>query len=204
MRTMQEFYDYVVKIPPYDLSNNTRGFNRPNTNCAYSCHSAHIPILRYIASQCEHVTEFGLREGFSTAALSVGLGENNSSKRELHSYDIIYQQIHSTLQGLTFPCSWQFHLGDVANSNWHISETDFLYVDDLHTYNQVKTELDIHGRYVKRFLGFHDVFSQGINSLDRPGEEGINRAICEYTSANGFKSIYYVEFNHGLWIFERK
>lgn len=197
--TLEDFYRDAHNQPPFDLMTNPLGFNRPHVD-GRSEQSAHMPLLKYFASQCNHVTEFGLREGFTTAALALGL---NSEAKTLISYDITRHPIHNRFANFKFPCKWQFIIKDITSPGWQIEPTDFLFVDDLHTFNQVQTELLQHGSKVKRFLGFHDTYSQGPQSLDMPGQEGIIRAIKEYTSSNGWKLIYKVDFNHGLELYER-
>jgi hypothetical protein len=39
--------------------------------------------------------------------------------------------------------------------------------------------------------------------LDIPGEEGISRAIEEFIQVNPWRSIYKVDFNHGLLVLQR-
>lgn len=194
--TLEEFYSIAVANPPFDLGHNPVGFPERGG----SEQSAHLPLLRFLASQCEHVTEFGLREGYTTAALTLGLANQNC---KLVSYDISVHPIHKLFNSIDWPCHWQFVLKDIVSPGWQIEETDFLFVDDLHTYKQVKAELAQHGGQVRKYLAFHDTYSQGAVSLDVERETGIKPAIDEYTAAHGWKLVYKVNFNHGLEVYAR-
>lgn len=196
--TIQEFYDKAILNPPFDLPNNPIGF-KGVSSVNKSDISAHLPLLKYFASQCNHITEFGMREGNSTAAFIMGL---NSVHKKLVSYDFMRHKIHHMGIFQNLPCQWEFRQMDIVSPGWEIDYTDFLFVDDLHTYAQVRDELKQHGHKVKTYLGFHDTWSQGVTSLDRGGEEGIVRAIEEYTY-NKFTLIYETLFNHGLRIYKR-
>jgi hypothetical protein len=49
---------------------------------------------------------------------------------------------------------FQFKLGNTLEIE--IEETDLLFLDTDHTYNQVKGELSLHGNKSKKFIVFHD------------------------------------------------
>src|SRR6187402_2806070 len=177
LMTLQEFYDKAVNSPPFDLPTNKLGFARQHQD-GYSEQSAHLPLLKFIASQCASVAEFGMREGFTTSALALGLGANGV----LHSYDFVRHSINDYFDQVEWPCQRHFTIKDIVQPGWEIPEVDFLFVDDLHTYDQVRKELKQHGHKAKKYLGFHDTYSQGEKSLDIIGAAGILPAIHEYTT----------------------
>lgn len=178
---------------PYDLKNNPFGFKYEN-GCDIS---AHLPFLEFIASQCNHVTEFGTRECYSTVAFLAGC------KGKVVSYDIKSYPAIIELKYYELPCLWEFKQQSTIDPELKIEETDFLFIDSLHTYDQVKQELK-QAKYVKKFLGFHDTFSQGEMSLDMPGTKGIIPALVEFLNENhDWKVVYHVIFNHGLTLLQR-
>jgi hypothetical protein len=195
----QQFKELRYSIPAGDCPWNPMGFNNDYTEGKYSEMSAHLPLLQYFASQCDVVTEFGTRNANSTCAFLAG------ARKKVVSYDI--QPTPSVIELLTMkdlPCEWEFFSTNTLDPNLYIEDTDFLFIDTLHTYAQVKGELSKHGDKVNKWIGFHDVYSQGMGSLDIPGQEGINRAIKEFMDEKGeWKPIYQVPFNHGLLIIER-
>lgn len=175
---------------PYDLSHNNFGFKHTNGSDI----SAHLPFLEFLARQCNHITEFGARYCYSTCAFIKGC------RGKVVSYDIQNYPPIEELKNMKLPCKWEFIQADTSKLE-SIEETDLLFIDTLHTYNQVKKEL-LHVNKVKKYLGFHDTYSQGKFSLDVPNEPGIIQAILELPPE--WKLVYNVDFNHGLSIYQRE
>jgi hypothetical protein len=190
-QALLDFYNERLHKVPYDFNDNRYGFKATNGSDI----SAHMSLLYFLARQCDSVTEFGTRECYSTSAFLLGCDN-------VTSYDInIYNDI-ITLQKIV--PQWKFIQQDTTDPDFKIEPTDFLFIDSLHTYTQVKLELR-QAAYVKRWLGFHDTYSQGTKSLDVPGEEGIVLAINEFLAENdNWEVVYSVPFNHGLTILEKK
>jgi hypothetical protein len=219
----EEFLDYSLHLTPTDLSDNPHGFrgneeavkfleNLPETHRdryyqnrlqemkgrAESGQVAHLPLLMFFARQCNHVTEFGMREGFSSAALA------SSVRSKLVSYDICITGGVNLFRSFTkLPCKWEFVQADVTDPFLVIEPTDLLYIDDLHTERQVRTELLQHYDRVRKWIAFHDTYSQGERSLDVPGEPGIRNAIVNFCQKYNWKKIYECKFNHGFTVIER-
>jgi len=190
----QQFKQNRYQSIPYDFPHNMFGFKQTNGSDI----SAHLPLLEFVARQCNTVTEFGTRECYSTVALLAGC------KEKVTSYDINTYSDILELKHLDLPCEWEFIQQDTSEENFKINQTDFLFIDSLHTYNQVKSELR-QAKYVNKYIGFHDVYSHGQKSLDIPGEMGIIPAINEFLRENQeWVIVYEVIFNHGLLIIERK
>lgn len=193
MNNLLEFYSQRVSQQPYDFTNNPFGFKNTNGSDI----SAHMPLLSFIAKDCQHITEFGTRECYSTAAFLL------RCPGKVVSYDInIYQDI-LTLQQIVSKEKWQFIQKNTLDPDLEIEQTDFLFIDSLHTYKQVKGELK-QSKFVNKYIGFHDTFSQGQESLDIPNTKGINFAINEFLEENTeWTVVYEVFFNHGLVILEK-
>lgn len=153
----------------------------------------HLCTLRILARTCHHITEFGVRTGNSTTAFLAGLNPFG----ELHSYDIEAPKF-------TPPSDkthrWFFHRADTGKLD-DITQTDLLFIDTLHTYDQVKAELR-HGNRASKWLVFHDTELFGVNGeLNQPG---INAAIQEFQIANPhWKTFAACRHNNGLLILER-
>ena len=116
----------------------------------------HLPILRHYASNCKHITEMGVRGVVSTIALAI------SKPDVLLSIDLYHPMnwnCGSNLDYVKEYCSknkidFKFILGSTLEME--IEETDFLFIDTLHTYEQLKSELSLHGNKAKKYIGLHD------------------------------------------------
>ena len=158
----------------------------------------HLPTLEKFAQNCDHITEFGLRDGNSTIAFIAGC------KGEVHSYDINERSSAiKLLNNIQLPCKWFYHKGNTG-TDLNIEETDFLFIDTWHTYQHVTNELKYNGRKAKKYLGFHDTAIFATKG-ESGCQIGINKAIMEFINQypNEYKLIYQTTKNNGLWIFEK-
>lgn len=193
--------------PPWDHATNPIGFPPEKMNgneSASSDISAHLPFLEYLATNCKHITEFGTRGCFSTSAFLSG----SSCTGKVKSYDLHWNKdidyLYSLNEEKKLPCKWFFEQGDTLKVK-PIEETDLLFIDTLHTYEQVIGELNRHAGNVKKYLVFHDtsIYSQGTVSVDRPNEDGILRAVNQFIEKRPeWEEVYRVEYNHGLLVLE--
>jgi len=159
----------------------------------------HLPLLSMLASQCIHVTEFGVRTGCSTLAFLHGL---RTKRATLRSYDINdHFGVYATMRPHT-TTDWVFTCGSTLEIP-PIEPTDLLFVDTLHRYSQVQGELELHGDSVRRWIAFHDTETFGTVGDDgRRG--GINEAISEWMAARPeWRVVYRTHRNNGLTVIER-
>lgn len=148
----------------------------------------HVETLRALASECETVTEMGFRSGVSAVAMLSG------RPKRMVSYDIsdnwcgvAYQDIVADL-AIGARLDWKFVLGDVLRLD--IEETEMLFIDTLHTKNQLAAELRRHSSKAKKYMVFHDVVTFGRSGEDgSPG--GLMDAIEEflYPASSSFDSL---------------
>lgn len=139
----------------------------------------HLPTLKRYSEECEHITEMGVRNIVSTWAFLMG------NPKKLISYDINpidENSVLSVIEGMDI--EYKFILGDTTKCN--IEETDFLFIDTLHNYNQMKSELTLHGNKVRKYIGFHDttLFEFNGESYNGSSESGIWLAIEEFMNEN--------------------
>lgn len=156
---------------------------------------AYMHILALLASDCEHVTEFGVNTGNSTCAFLYGL---NVRGGRLVSYDLDQTAFTKPADA---KAEWQFWRGDTRTIQ-PIEETDMLFIDTRHTYRQVRDELRFSVR-VRKWLVFHDTTIN--ETVGEHGEGGIWQAIEEFLQANPVWEIG-VRFHDkfGLTILRRK
>jgi hypothetical protein len=79
---------------------------------------------------------------------------------------------------------------------------NFLFVDSLHVYEQVKEELRLHADKARKYIGFHDTTSYEFNG--EFGGKGIWPAIQEFIDSHSeWKMIERRYNNNGLTILQR-
>ena len=160
----------------------------------------HLPTLKRYAEECDHVTEMGVRWVVSTFAFMMGKPKKLISididpieKYKIKTSDLV-------LLAKTAGVEFEFILGDTTKIE--IEETDFLFIDTLHTYNQLKKELFLHSNKAKKYIGFHDTttFAQ----VGEYKEKGLWPAIEEFLNDNPEWVIAEkFENNNGLTILKR-
>jgi hypothetical protein len=147
----------------------------------------HLPTLKMYAEKCEHITEMGFRTGVSCVALLAG------RPKKMISYDILDNWMgirHQDRVKTQVPAGtdWDFIVADTRTLI--MEETDFLFIDTLHDFEQLKIELARHAGRVRKYIGFHDIVSFG-----RRGESGGNKGLMDaieeflYPSKSSFDSM---------------
>lgn len=165
----------------------------------------HLPLLKEIGMLCEHITEFGVRNVVSTYAFL------EATPKTLVCYDIKSSpQITAALKlAKEMGVELKYKIIDVLKAN--IAETDFLFIDTLHDYAQLKKELELHAPKVRKFIGFHDVTYFGLKdeSKNEEPKQGLIPAILEFLQDHPEWSVYkYIwggnpKWNNGCLILKR-
>jgi glycosyltransferase involved in cell wall biosynthesis len=151
----------------------------------------HMGTLKKYASLSAQVTELGTRDGVSTRALRAGC--NNVTTVDVDSPPAKFRQYAD-----------QFGVAVVVSNSLTVNPSwcDMLFMDTLHTANQVGRELDHHGDFVRRFIAIHDTNTFGERGQD--GGPGINSAIYGWLGRHKDWSIREKHsHNNGLTILER-
>lgn len=163
----------------------------------------HMIMLNEYANKCESVTEFGVFDWNTTWAFV------NSNINKLRCYDGKirgrfdrpnggYQDLQDTCQakGIDF----KFMMEDTRKCDFE--ETDMLFIDTWHTYDQVRQELQ-HSSKVRKYIAFHDVVLYGkVGSGD---EEGLLKGIYEFLFENylEWEIDTYCKKGNGLLVIKR-
>jgi hypothetical protein len=161
----------------------------------------HIPTLIKYGQECEHITEMGVRGIYSTWAFLA------AAPKKLISYDLEdpsnwggnINDVYETAE--SYSLNFEFIKANVLEIE--IEETDFLFLDTWHVYEQVRDELKLHAKKVKKYIGFHDIVSWGEKG-ETEGHKGINYAINEFLENNNeWKVKEKFLNNNGLLIIEK-
>jgi hypothetical protein len=161
----------------------------------------HLATLKAYASECDKVTELGVRWVVSTWAFMA------AKPKSLNSFDLDHFSNYGVSADTLYEAAkdsgveFVFHQENVLTTN-NLKDTDLLFIDTLHSYKQLKMELYLHASKVKKYIIFHDVVSFGESdegevpySDDWPEDlkkyystlkdnTGINLAIAEFLTAN--------------------
>lgn len=157
----------------------------------------HLPKLYEYALKCTHVTEMGVRFLESTWAFLLASADCGC---KVVSYDIEATQQVIDLQ--IAHTDWLFIEGDTTKVEIH--PTEMLFIDTLHTYDQLKKELELHANKVSKYIAAHDIHSFGFHS-ENGDTRGLLLAIHEFLIANTeWEMEYYTPINNGLCIIKRK
>lgn len=114
----------------------------------------HLPVLKKYGEDCKHITEMGVRWGAST------LGFIMSKPDRLISYDIqSTPEIEHIMSESQQFLNHSFMLGDTLKIV--IEPTELLFIDTLHTYNQLIAELRRHEGKVSKYIILHDTTTFG-------------------------------------------
>lgn len=208
----------LKKEKPFDLKN----LYEEACQCYVSDIYQHLPILYEYAKNCDHVTEMGARGGNSTRAFLY------ANPKKFVSYDYQYKTpephlLHEVNKLISiFEKSKEIGINceyigeDVLNVE--IEETDLLFIDTWHCYEQLKKELQLHAGKVKKYIAFHDTFTYGQKGEGYPnmdvnhprrdtfdGNGGIRKAIDEFLEQNTeWKIDYETEENNGLIVISKQ
>lgn len=199
-------------LPKKELNTNT---NKINENFEKfknigSDINQHLDTLKMYGSECDHITEMGVRGVVSTWALLA------ARPKKLISYDINHCDIDevkelSEKNNIIF----EFLKEDVLKIE--IEKTDLLFIDTLHTYLQLKKELEVHAPKVNKYIIMHDTETFGYNdeviydyasdfSKSHSEKHGLNPAIKEFLETSEGKN-WFIEkvyaHNNGLTILKR-
>ena len=152
----------------------------------------HLHMLHALALDCEHVTEMGVRHGMSTIAFM-------AAGKKLVSYDLEKDEKLDQLFKV-------YPLGDYIEANvleTEIAETDLLFIDTWHHYEQLKQELKLHAGKVRKYIAMHDTHTFGVTGENMP--IGLIPAMLEFLMANPEWSVMYHSYkNNGLTVLKKK
>lgn len=165
----------------------------------------HIDALRAFAESVDHVTEFGVSDGTTTTAFL------KAKPKRLVSYDIEKHPMVDVLASLANGTRFEFKQQSTLAED--IEPTDMLFIDDLHTYDQVSKELAKHAKNVRKYILFHDVATLGYHDetgrpyAPAPNEaekQGIMPAITEFLRDHDeWRIVTLLGHNNGLMALAR-
>ncbi len=184
--------------------------NKPNQFKSVDINE-HLPTLKSYSEKYNHITEMGVRWGSSTIAFL----EGGTSK--LISYDIQITNEIKHIINLSKTIETEFIFNEQDTLSIDIETTDVLFIDTLHTYNQLYNELIKHSEKVKQHILLHDTVSfrekdevlynhaSDLVKNIKNNKKGLYAAVIDFISTN---VDWYIEKeyvnNNGLMVLSRK
>ncbi|MBS0189285.1 MAG: hypothetical protein JSS51_14570 [Planctomycetes bacterium] len=164
----------------------------------------HLELLARLSSLCETVTEFGTRQGTSTVALIFG------RPKAVRSYDIVPLANERAIARAAEEAGVSYTFEQADDLKITIEPTDLLFIDTLHTYDQLRAELALHADKARRYIAFHDTSTFGDVGGGEAGDpeaarqRGLWPAIAEFLRAHREWRLQFLHtHNNGLTVIER-
>lgn len=154
-----------------------------------------LPVLKKYAEQSESIVEMGVRAIVSTWALLAG------KPKILVSVDIedpshyggnLWEVIDAANEA-----NINFSFIKKSSLEIELPEIDMLFIDTLHTYDQLTKELELHHSKVKKFIAMHDT-----NLLNDP--DNMRGAVNDFLDKHPeWEVVEYCENNNGMTVLKR-
>ena len=166
----------------------------------------HFPTLRTLASECQSVVEMGVRGGCSAFALLAGLEQSAWAGKWMLYLDINDCR-NPKLEEIAHQQGVDIEFKQADSRQVEVPKCDLLFIDTLHTYGQLKIELELHSDKAYKYIVMHDVEAPwGIanEADDGSPKEGLQAAIKDFLAENDKWRIKDWHKNcHGLAVLER-
>jgi hypothetical protein len=157
----------------------------------------HMPTINKYAHLCHRIVEFGVYDCTSTWGLLSGY------PRWMRSYDIARRPEVNQVEAAVADTNIDFKFVLMSSLDAPQDETDLLFIDSLHTYNQLAAELARHAPSVTKFIMMHDTTTFG--EVDQNGKRpGLWKAVEDFLASNSIWRVCERHTNcHGLTVLER-
>ena len=205
MKLSRKVYDALINTAPSPVDSSMPALGEFHSWCGKGHRWRHaiLPTLKQYAKRCEKITELGTYDWNSTWAFI-----DADSVKKLRCYDVAqpaaFNRANGGYEDVVGACKENgidFKFLQKSSLCAPCEETDLLFVDTEHTYEQVKKELELHAPLAKKYILFHDIVKYG--EVDLFGETpSINLAIEEFlqnSEGKKWKKIETVDTVAGEW-----
>lgn len=157
----------------------------------------HVDTLYNLALDKHTVVEMGTRSGVST------IGLLSAQPKKLICIDNAHFP-HVKEELLKVKGDTDLEFIDADTLEVEIPECDVLFIDTLHTYEQLTKELARHAGQVKKCIAFHDTVTFG-RTGEHGGEKGLMHAVEDFlANTKGWEIHSHHTNNNGLLIIWRR
>ena len=159
--------------------------------CRHPCDiNEHLPTLFKYASECNHVTECGVRSVVSSWAFAKAL--EGKPQKKLVQVDIKIMKPVADFINIVNRAGIPTVFHEMSDLECPLEETDMLFIDTWHVYGHLKRELERWHGYTRKYIIMHDT------TLD--GEKGESIRMNWDTATQSKESGYPIdEIRKGLW-----
>ena len=140
--------------------------------------SEHMDTLVRYGHECQHITEFGsgVMDGSTIAFLM-------ARPRKLVSVDLVSPDIVHETEVLATVMGIDFVFVNANDLDLELEETDLLFIDSLHDYEHLKSQLEKYSCWVRKFIIIHDTEVHAERGQTE-GHNGLRPAIDEFLNQN--------------------
>jgi len=152
-------------------------------------HFATFHILNYIL-KLKKIVEIGVQHGNSSIALLESAIENDGFVTSIDIDECI--EAKKRIKQLGYDTRWKFIQSDSLKVNWN-EDIDHLFIDGLHTYDQLYKELEKFEPFVKKhgIITIHDIDNKILqNAISDYIQNKANLKYFEYYNCLGLGVIY--------------
>lgn len=150
----------------------------------------HLPTLYKYGKACNHITECGTRNVFSTYAFASSLLNNTNNKLTIIDISQNNNIINFINECKNENINITFH--NESDLTCELEQTDLLFIDTFHVYGHLKQELERWNKYVNKFIILHDT------TIDEYTSEFVRHKI-DITNMMEKYNMTYHELYIGLW-----
>ena len=122
-----------------------------------------LPVLRKYAEKSETIVELGVRGIVSTWALLAG------KPKMLLSVDIEHPSVFGgniwEVMDAADEQGTDFNFAQVSSLDISLPEHDMLFIDTIHTREQLTRELEKHAHLTKKYIAFHDTHHEALPEM---------------------------------------
>lgn len=158
-----------------------------------------ISYVFELSKECQSITQFGIRDGDNSVTLML-------ADKKYRAYDNNIKQSATELFSLAKAARYNATAIQADHLSGKIEDTDLLFIDTQHQYDQMKAELESHANSVKKYIVIYGTSKYGIigESVDGTLHRGIMPAIYEFLSDNlNWNIKEYKTSNCGLTVIEK-
>lgn len=159
----------------------------------------HCPTLRLLASECEHVTEFGTDLAVSTTAFLA------AQPKTLTTFDVKPSPAAEALRPFSGRTSFEIIRADSLSSDIDsaFGTPDLLLIDSLHTCAQLSAEFARWANRIRRWIVLHDTLTFG--DIGEDGTRGLIPALREFLVVHSeWRIVAEYRNSHGLTVLRRQ